>query len=48
MDLLDLAQIQKGTFKINKKPINLRQAVDNSFAVVEHYAQKKNVRLVSP
>lgn len=48
MDLLDLAQIQKGTFRLNEQPFNLLDAIKNSFMIVKHIADKKDVELVPP
>lgn len=48
MDLLDLAQLENNTFKINKEPFSLPQLIQNAFMVVQHIADAKKVALVPP
>lgn len=48
MDLLDLAQIENNTFKLNKGFFSLTDACKQAIAVVSHNAAKKNVELIGP
>jgi signal transduction histidine kinase len=48
MDLLDLAQLENNTFKINKELFSLPEVIKNAFMVVQHIADAKKVALVSP
>ena len=48
LDLLDLAQIENNSFKINEEFFNLHEVIDNSFNLVKHLADRKQVRLVYP
>ena len=48
MDLLDLAQLEKNTFKLNKGFFSIFDVFDKAFAVVGHLAGKKNIELVKP
>lgn len=48
MDLLDFAQLEKNTFKLNKAYFSIFEVIDQAFAVVGHIAAKKNIRLVPP
>lgn len=48
MDLLDLAQMENNTFKINKAKFSMFDAIDEAFVVVSHIANTKNIRLVPP
>ncbi len=48
MDLLDLAQLENNTFKINKEVFSLFNVIKNAFMVVQHIADQKRVKLVSP
>ena len=48
MDLLDLAQIENNTFKINKANFPLRDVIKDAFKVVQHIADVSNVQLVEP
>lgn len=41
MDLLDLAQLENNTFKINKEPFSLPELIKNAFMVVQHIADAK-------
>lgn len=38
MDLLDLAQLENNTFKINKEVFSLFNVIKNAFMVVQHIA----------
>ena len=46
MDLLDLAQMENNTFKLNKGFFSMAETVKKVFGVVAHVAEKKNVALV--
>lgn len=46
MDLLDLAQMENNTFKLNKGFFSMTETVNKVFGVVSHVAEKKNVALV--
>jgi signal transduction histidine kinase len=46
MDLLDLAQMENNTFKLNKGYFSMTETVKKAFGVVGHVAEKKNVTLV--
>lgn len=46
MDLLDLAQIENNTFKLNKAFFSLTGAVEQAFSIVKHAAQRKNLELL--
>lgn len=48
MDLLDLAQIENNTFKLNKAFFNLPEAIRDAMQVVGHNAEMKNLRIVGP
>lgn len=48
MDLLDLAQIENNTFKLNKAFFSLPEAITNAFQVVGHNAESKSLQLVGP
>ena len=48
MDLLDLAQIDKSTFKLNKEFFSLFDVIKQVFQMVSHVADKKMVELISP
>lgn len=48
MDLLDLAQMENNTFKLNKGFFSILNTIKNAFNVVRHVANKKNVTLVHP
>jgi CheY-like chemotaxis protein len=43
LDLLDLAQLENQTFKINFCDINLFEVVSQAFAIVQHYASLKRI-----
>jgi signal transduction histidine kinase len=43
MDLLDLAQIENNTFKLNKAFFSLPEAIANAFQVVGHNAESKSL-----
>ena len=46
MDLLDLGQIEKCTFKLNKDYFSIFDAIEQAFEVIRHEADKKNVKLI--
>ena len=46
MDVLDLAQIENNTFKLNKAFFSLTGAVEQAFSIVKHAAQRKNLELL--
>lgn len=46
MDLLDLAQMENCTFKLNKSYFNIKDIIQKSFGVVSHVANLKEVKLV--
>lgn len=48
MDLLDFAQIEKNTFKLNKDFFSLYEVIDSAFQLVNHMAESKGVLLVAP
>ena len=48
LDLLDLAQMENQSFKINEEFFNLHEVIENSFRVIKHYAEKKFVKLICP
>ena len=48
MDLLDLAELENNTFKINKAQFSMFDAIDEAFIVVSHIAKTKNITLVPP
>ena len=48
MDLLDLAQMESSTFKINKAQFSMFDAIKEAFVVVSHIAETKNIKLVPP
>ena len=41
MDLLDLAQMEKNTFKLNKDFFSLYEVIKQAFTLVAHVANKK-------
>ena len=43
LDLLDLAQMENNTFKMNFCDINLFDIFTKSFAIVQHYASLKHI-----
>lgn len=45
-DLLDLAQMEKNTFKLNKGFFDLFVVIQQAFTVVGHIASKKNLELI--
>lgn len=47
-DLLDLAQIENSTFKLNKAFFSLPEAIQQAFNMMAHHAQKKNVEIEGP
>ena len=48
MDLLDLAQMEKNTFKLNKTYFDMFKVIDKAFNLVQHISSKKKVTLVAP
>lgn len=48
MDLLDFAQLENNTFKLNKAYFSIFDVFDKAFSVVSHLAERKNIQLVSP
>ena len=48
LDLLDLAQLQNNTFRVNEEKFSLYELVRDAFNVVSHIASVKNVTLVPP
>ena len=45
LDLLDLAQIENKTFRINNQFFDLFQVIKKSFAIVSHFSDLKSVKL---
>ena len=45
MDLLDLAQIENSTFKLNKDFFSLFDVIKKAFILVSHVSEKKKVEL---
>lgn len=43
MDLLDLAQMENNTFKMNKAFFSIFEAIEQAFSVVSHLAKLKQV-----
>ena len=43
LDLLDLAQLENQTFKINYVDVDLLDVVTQAFAILEHYATLKHI-----
>ena len=48
MDLLDLAQMEKNTFKLNQAYFSMFEVIEQAFKIVEHYADVKRVALKPP
>lgn len=48
MDLLDLAQMENNTFKLNKDFFNIFDVINAAFNVVSHVSTKKKIELVAP
>jgi signal transduction histidine kinase len=46
MDLLDLAQMENNTFKINKANFALVDVIKDAFKVVQHSAKQKKIKLL--
>lgn len=46
MDLLDLAQMENSTFRLNKGYFSLFDVIEKAFGVLGHVAIKKEVALV--
>jgi len=45
LDLLDLAQMENSTFKLNKEYFSVQEVINSAFGVVNHIAEKKKVEL---
>jgi hypothetical protein len=48
MDLLDLAQMENNTFKLNKGFFSIFDVINQAFSLVGHVANKKKVALEHP
>ena len=48
MDLLDLAQIENNSFKLNQNFFSVFDSIDQAFLIVGHIANTKKVKLVPP
>ena len=48
MDLLDLAQLENSTFKLNKEYFSMFNVIEKAFGLLTHVAKKKNVALKPP
>ena len=48
MDLLDLAQMENSTFKLNKGFFSIFDVINTAFILVGHVADKKKVVLEHP
>ena len=48
LDLLDLAQMENSTFKLNKSYFSIFEVIKKAFSMVSHVAKKKNVALEEP
>ena len=48
LDLLDLAQMENSTFKLNKSYFSIFEVIQKAFSMVSHVAKKKNVALEEP
>ena len=48
MDLLDLAQVENNSFRLNHETFSLLDIISNAFVVVTHAASRKKVNLVLP
>lgn len=46
LDLLDLAQMENNTLKINNDYFNLKFLIEKAFIIVDHIAKTKNVKLI--
>jgi len=46
-DLLDLAQLENSTFRINNQFFDLTQVITKAFSIVRHFSDDKNMKLVS-
>lgn len=46
LDLLDLAQMENSTFKLNKEYFSVYDVINRAFDVVNHIAEKKKVKLI--
>jgi hypothetical protein len=47
LDLLDLAQLEKNTFKMSMEDFSLVDVIQNAFTIVKHIADTKMVELVA-
>ena len=45
LDLLDLAQMENSTFKLNKEFFSVPEIVKKAFGIVNHVAERKQVAL---
>ncbi len=43
MDLLDLAQMENNTFKLNKDFFSIFDVIDNAFKILSHVSQNKRI-----
>lgn len=48
LDLLDLAQMENSTFKLNKSYFSIFDVINRAFNMVRHVADKKKVTLETP
>jgi len=48
MDLLDLAQMENNTFKLNKEFFCLFDTIKQAFTVVQHISDKRKITLEAP
>jgi len=46
-DVLDISKIEAGQLEIQKRPFDIRQAIESALRVVHPLAQKKNLQLVT-
>ena len=45
MDLLDLAQMENNTFKLNQNFFSLNEVIQKSISIVRHITDKKNIMI---
>lgn len=48
MDLLDLAQMEKNTFKLNKDFFSIFEVIQKAFMLLSHVSNKQKVTLKMP
>ena len=48
MDLLDLAQMEKNTFKLNKDFFSIFDVISKAFMLLDHVSNKQQVTLKMP